>query len=101
MSTSTSDFRLEQLLKISTATQSGLVLYQKLNDPPEHLSYRHLLELASANAHHLRQQHGILPGRILLVHFQSHWENIIWFWTTVLASCVPAMSTLTTDVWRT
>ena len=41
----------------------------------------------------LRRYEGIVPGKIILIHLQSHLENITWFWASVLVGCVPALST--------
>ncbi|OJJ03392.1 hypothetical protein ASPVEDRAFT_890110 [Aspergillus versicolor CBS 583.65] len=37
--------------------------------------------------------HRFPRGRVVLIHFDTHWENILWFWAVLLAGCVPAMST--------
>ncbi|KAF2811304.1 putative polyketide synthase PksJ [Mytilinidion resinicola] len=85
--------RLEALLDKCASGQAGIILYTAENVPPEYLSYRELRNEASLRASCLRRYHGVVPGRIVLVHFRSHRENIIWFWASILAGCVPAMST--------
>lgn len=60
---------------------------------PAHLSYRELRALAMQKADLLRGLEGVVAGKIVLIHFQSHLENIIWFWASILAGCVPALST--------
>ncbi|KAF2185359.1 acetyl-CoA synthetase-like protein [Zopfia rhizophila CBS 207.26] len=85
--------RLEALLDKCASGQAGIILYSAENVPPEHLSYRELRTEALLKASCLRHYHGVVPGRIVLVHFRSHRENMIWFWASILAGCIPAMST--------
>ncbi|RAH78845.1 acetyl-CoA synthetase-like protein [Aspergillus japonicus CBS 114.51] len=40
-----------------------------------------------------RNANDILPQSPVLLHFTSHWDNIVWFWAVMLAGCIPAMST--------
>ncbi|KAF2491170.1 putative polyketide synthase PksJ [Lophium mytilinum] len=93
MSVLTVEPRLEALLDQCADGQAGVILYTTENYPPEYLSYRELRNEASLKAICLRNYHGVVPGRIVLVHFHSHRENMIWFWASILAGCVPAMST--------
>lgn len=85
--------RLETLLDERAGGQAGITIYKGGDSPPEYLSYRELRNKASLKASYLQRYHGVVPGRIILVHFQSHCENIEWFWASILAGCVPAMST--------
>lgn len=41
----------------------------------------------------LRQCDGIVPGSITLIHFDTQLDNIVWFWASILAGCVPCLST--------
>ncbi|KAF2150322.1 putative polyketide synthase PksJ [Myriangium duriaei CBS 260.36] len=93
MLTPESSPRLESLLDRCANSEAGITLYKGIQSPPEHLTYRELRDIAAANARRLHQQHGVVPGQIMLVHFQTHRDNIIWFWTSILAGCHPAMST--------
>ncbi|EDU39705.1 luciferin 4-monooxygenase [Pyrenophora tritici-repentis Pt-1C-BFP] len=57
-----------------------------------HTSYSDLFSIAEINAAQIRK----LAGRgspIFLIHFDNHWDNIVWFWSVVLAGYIPAMST--------
>ena len=85
--------RLESLLNECASGPAGITLYTGANSSPESLSYHELRHEASLKASYLQRQHGVISGQIVLVHFQSHPENIVWFWATILAKCVPAMST--------
>lgn len=85
--------RLEALLDECASGQAGITIYLTESTPPEFLSYRELQNEALLKASCLRHYHGIVPGRIILVHFRSHRENMIWFWASILVGCIPAMST--------
>ncbi|KAL8869901.1 MAG: hypothetical protein Q9174_003924, partial [Haloplaca sp. 1 TL-2023] len=57
-----------------------------------HLSYADLLETAKANAAVLPIIDGS-PAKIMLLHFDNHFDNIEWFWSVVVAGYLPAIST--------
>jgi acyl-CoA synthetase (AMP-forming)/AMP-acid ligase II/thioesterase domain-containing protein len=57
------------------------------------LSYAELQSFAKKNATKLKQLDGFRDHGIILLHFNNHWDNIVWFWSTAYAGCVPAMST--------
>ncbi|PQE08024.1 thioesterase domain protein [Rutstroemia sp. NJR-2017a BBW] len=82
MSLSIDGTRLECLLEKCAEGNVGMILYKEGNERPEYLSYRELRNLAAARANYLRCHHNM-----------SHRQNIEWFWTAILANCVPAMST--------
>ena len=82
------------LLDLCAARQAGITTYgggEQLK--PARLSYSELRILATQKADLLRRYEDIIPGKIILIHFQNHLENIIWFWASILAGCVPALST--------
>lgn len=85
--------RLEALLDECAGGDAGIILYTTEHTSPERLSYRELRNEASHKARCLRNYDGVVPGRIILVHFHTHRENMVWFWASILAGCVPAMST--------
>ncbi|KAI9666525.1 MAG: putative NRPS-like protein biosynthetic cluster [Bathelium mastoideum] len=85
--------RLETLLEECSRGQADIIFYEGEATAPESLSYRELRDEALYKAACLRQYQIIVPGKIVLVHFHNHRENIVWFWATILAGCVPAMST--------
>ncbi|KAJ5684589.1 uncharacterized protein N7477_000934 [Penicillium maclennaniae] len=61
---------------------------------PKSYSYRQLLEDAQRASRALRYQpEDFRRGRVVLIHVDPHWENIVWFWAVTLAGCIPAMST--------
>ena len=82
------------LLDLCAATQSKLITYTRGEGlKPAQMSYSELRMLAMQKAHFLRRYEGIAPGKVVLIHFQNHLENIVWFWASVLAGCIPALST--------
>lgn len=82
------------LLNLCAARQAGITAYGRGDrSKPQRLSYSELRALATQKGDLLRRYEGIVPGKIVLIHFQSHLENITWFWAAVLAGCVPALST--------
>ncbi|KNG80881.1 hypothetical protein ANOM_010721 [Aspergillus nomiae NRRL 13137] len=56
-------------------------------------SYSDLLRLAKKAAGALRSIYHVIPGSVVLLHFNNHWDSILWFWATLMAGCIPAMST--------
>lgn len=55
-------------------------------------SYPEILRQAQENARSLLQIKGITQQSKLLLHFDQHLENIVWFWSAIAAGLVPAMS---------
>lgn len=84
---------LGTLLEEAAEGHTGLLIYSTGKADPEFLSYRSLRVEALAKATRLKHRCGVLPRQIILVHFHSHRENVVWFWACILADCVPAMST--------
>ena len=88
------EYHISTLLDLCAARQAGITTYARgERSKPAYLSYSELRALATQKAESLRRNKGIVPGKIVLIHFQSHLENIIWFWASILAGCVPALST--------
>lgn len=84
---------IASLLDRCAASQAGITTYTR-GQPlkPAHLSYKELRALATQKADLLLRYEVIVPGKIVLIHFQSHLENITWFWASIIAGCVPALS---------
>ncbi|KAA8652865.1 hypothetical protein EYZ11_007593 [Aspergillus tanneri] len=88
------DSDLVTLLHQSAAAPTGLVVYADGNrSPPTRLSYAQLRDRAAKGASWLRGCPEFRSGAVTLVHFKSHLDNIVWFWATLLAGSVPALST--------
>lgn len=86
---------LSQLLARAAATDAGIIYYAPGMVPqaPLRLSYAHLLEEAKKKAQLLFSINGISQNSIILLHFDSQHENILWFWACVLGGFLPAIST--------
>ena len=82
------------LLDRCAATQAGITFYApgELSNPT-HLSYNELHASVTQKADLLRRYPGIRPGKIVLIHLQSHRDSIVWFWASIRARCIPALST--------
>ena len=72
----------------------GLVVYHagKL-DTPCTVTYEQLREQAIHNARLLRSIDNLAQGSVILLHFDSHLDNMVWFWSVLYSGCLPAMST--------
>ncbi|KAI2836581.1 hypothetical protein CBS11350_9246 [Aspergillus niger] len=57
------------------------------------LSYTELDSLATSNAILLGRLQCDTESPVILLHFEDHLDNIIWFWSTLYAGYIPAMST--------
>ena len=83
---------LSQLLQHSAAAFPSKGITYLQNGYTRHMTYSDLLSLSESNATQVRKLAG--QGRpIFLIHFDNHWDNIVWFWSIVLAGYIPAMST--------
>ena len=60
---------------------------------PIRLSYKDLHAAAARNSRSIRRLPGFAPRKIILLHFDEHLDNIIWFWSVVLTGAIPALST--------
>ncbi|KAL5366154.1 hypothetical protein BJX96DRAFT_180471 [Aspergillus floccosus] len=87
---------LQQLLKESAAQErcGRVICYSSGNlQSPTSRSYHELMQEAQHASWALRTATSARHGSAVLVHFDSHWDNIVWLWATLLAGCVPVMST--------
>lgn len=78
-------------------TSEGIIAYTtgETSEPAAaaHLSYTNLLRQAEANAAVLLQQSQIKPGAVVIVHFDTALESIIWFWSVLLTGvATPAVT---------
>ncbi|MCJ1313935.1 hypothetical protein MMC25_007615 [Agyrium rufum] len=77
-----------------TSTSRGLLIYSSGSaQTPTRISYRDLREQALHNSQLLREVDDFSQGSIILLHFNNQLDNITWFWSVVLAGCIPAIST--------
>ncbi|USW53621.1 Putative AMP-dependent synthetase/ligase, thioesterase, phosphopantetheine binding ACP [Septoria linicola] len=59
---------------------------------PRKTTYANLLDQCSKNASILQKEHGVKSNDVVLLHFDDHFDNIVWFWSVLLAGGVPALS---------
>ncbi|BCR87540.1 putative NRPS-like protein biosynthetic cluster [Aspergillus chevalieri] len=88
---------LQQLLEAVSAEEGSgnVIAYSQGN--LGHLkvySYKQVLEAAQKASWALRSRgETYRPGSVILLHFEAHWDAIVWFWATLFAGCIPCMST--------
>ncbi|CAG8379960.1 unnamed protein product [Penicillium salamii] len=90
---------LQHLLQeVSSLKDAGnLICYPLGNtEAPTTCTYQQLAEHAQRASWSLRASPiapGLTPGSPVLLHFDGHWDTIVWFWAVMLAGCVPVIST--------
>ncbi|KAL2816683.1 acetyl-CoA synthetase-like protein [Aspergillus granulosus] len=88
---------LHLLEDVATKPQSGDIICYDVGASTEYRSwsYRQLLVEAQHASCALQSNHGNehAIGPTVLLHFTSHWDNIVWFWGVMLAGRIPVMST--------
>ncbi|KAF7560190.1 hypothetical protein G7046_g3951 [Stylonectria norvegica] len=86
---------LSQLLTRAANSDGGLVYYTSGTgfQAPLRLSYAQLLEEAKEKLNLLWSIKGISLDSIILLHFNSQYENIVWLWACTLGGFLPAIST--------
>lgn len=94
MSSYSAQPHITDILDIAATTQAGITVYGRgQKSKASYLSYSELRTLATLKAGLLRRYIHVSPGKIFLIHFHNHIETIIWFWASVLAGCLPTIST--------
>lgn len=86
---------LEHLLKRASRSNGGLVFYsdEEGDSKATTMSYRELLADAKDKARLIRRRMKTQsPEQVLLLHFDSHRDNILWFWAATIAGRLPAIS---------
>lgn len=67
----------------------GLIFLEQ--DSETTVTYSHLLEIAHKNASLLRAAEVVKPGKIVMMYFDRHSDNVIWFWSIAAAGGIPAV----------
>ncbi|KAJ5634737.1 Thioesterase [Penicillium herquei] len=81
------------LLNQSSTSTAGIIAYPEgSNASPVQISYSQLRDWASQKAAWLLEHNEYRQGGVTLVHFKHHLDNIVWFWASILAGSVPALS---------
>jgi acyl-CoA synthetase (AMP-forming)/AMP-acid ligase II/thioesterase domain-containing protein/aryl carrier-like protein len=77
----------------SAAPERGITWYGLEDDnTPHQVTYSTLLERASEISSKIRAIKDIENDSVVLLHFDDTFESITWFWSTVLAGYLPALS---------
>jgi acyl-CoA synthetase (AMP-forming)/AMP-acid ligase II/thioesterase domain-containing protein len=82
----------------SSQDPNGKFIYYPLGSTkePTCCTYKQLMQHAQRASWSLRANSAgsdLAPGSPVLLHFESYWDNVIWFWAVILAGCVPVIST--------
>ncbi|KAL4886386.1 putative polyketide synthase PksJ [Aspergillus karnatakaensis] len=94
MAVSSIEYHIISLLERAASSKAGIITYAAGDiSNPTYLSYRQLGALAAQKAELLRGRREFVSGGIVLIHFHTQLETIVWFWASVLAGCVPCLST--------
>ncbi|KAK7917916.1 hypothetical protein PG985_009790 [Apiospora marii] len=59
---------------------------------PREVTYTSLYEQAKGISQAVRVPAKLRPGRPVLLHFDDHWDTILWFWVVLLAGGLPVLS---------
>ncbi|KAI1379804.1 hypothetical protein F4677DRAFT_464046 [Hypoxylon crocopeplum] len=62
------------------------------SSPPEQVAYKTLYDEAKQNSLRIAALFNFRPGSPVLVHFEHHWDTILWVRAVMLAGGVPALS---------
>ncbi|KAJ9480907.1 hypothetical protein VN97_g12613 [Penicillium thymicola] len=89
---------ISQLLENASRCQSGLTFYGKSSSQPIHALYADFQQDATEKAHLLRDfwtstSASASGSSIVLLHFDTQSEAVLWFWAVTLAGLIPCMST--------
>ncbi|KAF1972059.1 putative NRPS-like enzyme [Bimuria novae-zelandiae CBS 107.79] len=84
-----------QLLARAAATPTGIIYYAPGTVPPTPIrsSYAQLFEEAKEKSRLLSGISERSQNSIILLHFESQIETILWFWACTLGGFLPAIST--------
>ncbi|QIX01319.1 hypothetical protein AMS68_006836 [Peltaster fructicola] len=76
---------LDLLKKAATANKGLIYLDNGISEAPITVSYAQLLQDATDNAAKLIQAGIVTPGSIAITYFDTHQENVLWFWSVIIA----------------
>lgn len=80
--------------KAENYPDKGITFYSpgKINTAGYELKYPALLRLAKENSYCIHQMR-LESNTIILLHFNTHLDNLVWFWSVICAGYIPALST--------
>ncbi|KAL9133429.1 MAG: hypothetical protein Q9175_005392 [Cornicularia normoerica] len=92
----TSSRNLYELLQCAAAEpgDKGILVYSpgNIQSQASRLTYHDLFRQAKTNSILVHRLVGITPQSNVILHFDTHLENIIWFWSVLVAGYVPVIS---------
>ncbi|KAL1301853.1 hypothetical protein AAFC00_006038 [Neodothiora populina] len=90
--------QLLQRAALEYPSKGQVFLDDGLDGPETTLSYPELLSRATFNAGKLKAAEIAEPGKIVVVYFENHRDNVLWTWSVIAAGSVPAiLSPLSND----
>ncbi|KAJ5864854.1 NRPS-like enzyme [Penicillium soppii] len=89
---------ISQLLENASRCQSGLTFYETSSSQPMYTLYADFQQDTTEKAHLLRDfsasaSASASGSSIVLLHFDTQCEAVLWFWAVTLAGLIPCMST--------
>ena len=85
---------LAQMLYRAARSRAGISIYSEWKETScKHITYKELLDAALDKASLIKSIPNMRHGKVILLHFSSFEENVLWFWAVVLAGILPAVST--------
>ena len=85
---------LPQMLYRAAGSRAGISIYSEWEKTScKNITYKELLDAALDKASLIKSIPNIRHGKVILLHFSSFEENVLWFWAVVLAGFLPAVST--------
>ncbi|KAM5467370.1 putative NRPS-like protein biosynthetic cluster [Microsporum audouinii] len=85
---------LQDILKSVAASRKGSVICYPIGNTSKYkeFSYLELYTQASHYGQILRAFPSFKEGHPILLHFDDHWDTIVWFWAVLLANGLPVLS---------
>lgn len=82
---------LLQVAAYEHPTKGQIFLENGIDGPKTSMLYSELLSQATINAAKLRAAGIVEPGKVVVVYFENHTDNIVWTWSVIAAGRVPAI----------
>lgn len=86
---------LQHLLQSRSDSEScGYLSFYPLGNTstPRQVSYKNLYTIAKKNSFLIRSLKAFRENEPILLHLEDHWENVLWFWSILLANGLPVLS---------
>ncbi|KAI0173697.1 acyl-protein synthetase [Hypoxylon sp. FL1284] len=85
---------LQDILKARAASGKGAIIYYPLGDTStsQEVSYLELFDHARRYSRIIHALPGFVDKQPVLLHLDTHWDTIVWFWAVLLANGLPVLS---------